>query len=86
MSENFDIKHLRWSKRNLSNASKKTIRKDTSQISEEVIRWYYFKKVFLKMLPPVYLQIITIDIKSIEAQKCKLNVEKQQFLDVLKNR
>ena len=38
------------------------------------------------MLPPVYLQIVTIDIKSIEAQKCKLNVQKQQFLDILKNR
>ena len=65
---------------------KKTTRKDTSQISEEVIRWYYLKKVFLKTLSPVYLQIVTIDIKSIEAQKCKLNVLKQQFLDVLKNR
>ena len=36
--ENFDIKHLRWSKINLSKETKKVLKKDTLRISEAVVR------------------------------------------------
>ena len=36
--ENFDIKHLRWSKINLSKETKKVLKKDTLRISEAVLR------------------------------------------------
>ena len=36
--ENFDIKHLRWSKIDLSKETKKVLKKDTLRISEAVVR------------------------------------------------
>ena len=36
--ENFDIKHLRWNKIDLSKETKKVLKKDTLQISEAVVR------------------------------------------------
>ena len=35
--ENFDIKHLRWSKIDLSKETKKVLKKDTLRISEAVV-------------------------------------------------
>ena len=61
----FDIKHLRWSKTDLSKETKKILRRDTLRISVAVIPMFNVKKVFFifKILPPVYLHIIKIDIK-----------------------
>ena len=36
--ENFDIKHLRWSKIDLSKETKNVLKKDTLRISEAVVR------------------------------------------------
>ena len=55
ISENFDIKHLRWRKADLSKESKKKkiLRKDTVRNSEAVVRRYSIRKLSLKILPPV---------------------------------
>ena len=42
---------------------KKLLRKDTLRVSEAVIQRSCVKKVSLKILPPVYLHIIEIDIR-----------------------
>ena len=42
---------------------KKLLRKDTLQVSEAVIRKGCVKNAFLKILSPVYLHIIEIDIR-----------------------
>ena len=63
-SENFNIKHLQQSKTDLSKETKKKLlRKDTLRVSEAVIQRSCVKKVSLKILPPVYLHIIEIDIR-----------------------
>ena len=50
ISENFHIKHLWWTKTDLSKETKKKIlRKDTLQISEAVIQVCFLKKVSLKV-------------------------------------
>ena len=43
--------------------TKKILRKDTLQISQAVVQRCTIKKVSLKILPPVYLCIIKLDIK-----------------------
>ena len=68
ISVNFDIKHLRWSKTDLSKETKtKMLRKDTVRISEAVVGRCSVKKVSLKIFPPVYLNIIKIEIKKYTA-------------------
>ena len=64
ISGNFDIKHLRWSKADLSKETKKILKKDTLQILVAVIQRFNVKKLsfIFKTLPPVYLNIIKIDI------------------------
>ena len=58
-----NIKHLQQSKTDLSKETKtKLLRKDILQVIEAVIRRCCVKKVSLKILPPVYLHIIKIDI------------------------
>ena len=69
ISENFYIKHPQRSKADLSKetttkkASKKRYSDTQIQVSEAVIRRCYVKKVSLKVLPPVYLHIIEIEIR-----------------------
>ena len=63
ISENFDIKSLRWTKQIYPKKQKKILRKDTLRISEVVVLRCSVKKVSLKILPAVYLHIIKIDIK-----------------------
>ena len=45
---------------------KKLLRKDTLRVSEAVVRRCSIKKVSLKILPPVYLSIIEIDIRFLQ--------------------
>ena len=45
------------------NKQTKILRKDTERISEAVVGRYSVKKVSLKILPPVQLHIIKIDVK-----------------------
>ena len=56
---NIAMKQNRLIKRN----EKKLLRKDTLRVSQAVIQRYHIKKVSLKILPPVYLHIIEIDIR-----------------------
>ena len=58
----FDIKHLRWSKTDLSKETKNDS-KMRLRISLAVVQRCTAKKVSLKISPPAYLHISKIDIK-----------------------
>ena len=65
ISENFDIKTSAMEQNRFiqRNKKKKILRRDTLQISVAVLWRCTVKKMPLKVLPPVYLHIIKIDIK-----------------------
>ena len=56
ISQNFNIRHLQWSKADLPK-EKKTLRKDTLRIPITAVRRYAVKKVSLKNSPPIYWHI-----------------------------
>ena len=59
ISQNFNIKHLRWSKVDLPK-EKKTLRKDTLRIPVAAVRRCAVKKVSVKNSPPIYWHITKI--------------------------
>ena len=60
ISENFNIKHLRWSKADLPKEKKKVLRQDTLRSSVAAVRRCTVKKVSLNNSPPVYWHITKI--------------------------
>ena len=70
ISENFNIKHLLWSKADLfqeirhTHKKKKILRRDALRISVAAIRSCTVKKVPLKILPPIYLYVMKMTLSS----------------------
>ena len=60
--QNFNIKHLRWSKTDLSKKAKKDSQERYSMNFSSSRPEVYCLKVSLKVPAPVYLQIIKINI------------------------
>ena len=86
--ENFNIKHLRWSKTDLfqetettttTTTTTKILRRDTLRISVAAVRRCTVKKVSLKISPPIYLHTIKMTLSS--GQKPALTCQNPDISD-----